>query len=72
MLGLSPSDYVLRALSNVNTNDLEQTLLVCEQRSLYCSSNLGTFISAVFKASSILYERDLSFLNLKEIALDEQ
>ncbi|XP_050243242.1 uncharacterized protein LOC126691952 [Quercus robur] len=27
MLGLSPSDYVLRALSNVNTNDLEQTLL---------------------------------------------
>lgn len=28
MLGLSPSDYVLRALSNVHTNDLEQTLLV--------------------------------------------
>lgn len=28
MLGLSPSDYVLRAISNVNTNDLEQTLLV--------------------------------------------
>ncbi|XP_023544503.1 WD repeat-containing protein 3-like [Cucurbita pepo subsp. pepo] len=27
MLGLSPSDYVLRALSNVHTNDLEQTLL---------------------------------------------
>ncbi|OMO73721.1 hypothetical protein COLO4_26906 [Corchorus olitorius] len=27
MLGLSPSDYVLRALSNINTNDLEQTLL---------------------------------------------
>uniref|UniRef100_A0A5B7CEE9 Putative WD repeat-containing protein 3 n=1 Tax=Davidia involucrata TaxID=16924 RepID=A0A5B7CEE9_DAVIN len=27
MLGLSPSDYVLRALSNVRTNDLEQTLL---------------------------------------------
>ncbi|XP_031265930.1 WD repeat-containing protein 3 homolog isoform X1 [Pistacia vera] len=27
MLGLSPSDYVLRTLSNVNTNDLEQTLL---------------------------------------------
>lgn len=27
MLGLSPSDYVLRAISNVNTNDLEQTLL---------------------------------------------
>ncbi|XP_068652601.1 uncharacterized protein [Aristolochia californica] len=27
MLGLSPSDYVLRALSNVQTNDLEQTLL---------------------------------------------
>lgn len=27
MLGLSPSDYVLRALSNVTTNDLEQTLL---------------------------------------------
>ncbi|XVE76106.1 hypothetical protein DITRI_Ditri12bG0146600 [Diplodiscus trichospermus] len=28
MLGLSPSDYVLRALSNISTNDLEQTLLV--------------------------------------------
>ncbi|XP_058083541.1 uncharacterized protein LOC131231393 isoform X2 [Magnolia sinica] len=27
MLGLSPSDYVLRAISNVHTNDLEQTLL---------------------------------------------
>ncbi|KAG7961176.1 hypothetical protein I3843_09G002800 [Carya illinoinensis] len=27
MLGHSPSDYVLRALSNVHTNDLEQTLL---------------------------------------------
>ncbi|KAH0635494.1 hypothetical protein KY289_035409 [Solanum tuberosum] len=27
MLGLSPSDYVLRALSSVRTNDLEQTLL---------------------------------------------
>ncbi|XP_010548896.1 PREDICTED: WD repeat-containing protein 3 [Tarenaya hassleriana] len=27
MLGLSPSEYVLRATSNVKTNDLEQTLL---------------------------------------------
>ncbi|KAK6140075.1 hypothetical protein DH2020_026210 [Rehmannia glutinosa] len=27
MLGLSPSDYVLRAVSNVHTNDLEQALL---------------------------------------------
>ncbi|XP_021288979.1 WD repeat-containing protein 3 [Herrania umbratica] len=27
MLGLSPLDYVLRALSNINANDLEQTLL---------------------------------------------
>ncbi|KAG5584232.1 hypothetical protein H5410_044666 [Solanum commersonii] len=27
ILGLSPSDYVLRALSSVRTNDLEQTLL---------------------------------------------
>ncbi|KAE8681981.1 expansin-A3-like [Hibiscus syriacus] len=27
MLGLSPSDYVLRAFSNISTNDLEQTLL---------------------------------------------
>ncbi|KAL5546056.1 hypothetical protein UlMin_005743 [Ulmus minor] len=27
MLGLSPSDYVLRAVSNVQTSDLEQTLL---------------------------------------------
>lgn len=27
MLGLSPSDYVLRAISNVKMNDLEQTLL---------------------------------------------
>ncbi|XVE96575.1 hypothetical protein REPUB_Repub02eG0234700 [Reevesia pubescens] len=27
MLGLSPSDYVLRALSHISTNDLEQTLL---------------------------------------------
>ncbi|KAI4374285.1 hypothetical protein MLD38_012296 [Melastoma candidum] len=27
MLGLSPSDYVLRALTNVQSNDLEQTLL---------------------------------------------
>lgn len=26
MLGLSPSDYVLRALSYISTNDLEQTL----------------------------------------------
>lgn len=28
MLGLAPSDYVLRAVSKVHTNDLEQTLLV--------------------------------------------
>lgn len=28
MCGRSPSDYVLRALSEVHTNDLEQTLLV--------------------------------------------
>ncbi|CAA3008816.1 WD repeat-containing 3, partial [Olea europaea subsp. europaea] len=28
MLGLLPPDYVLRAVSNVHTNDLEQTLLV--------------------------------------------
>ncbi|KAG7582840.1 WD40-repeat-containing domain [Arabidopsis suecica] len=27
MFGLSPTDYVLRAISNVRTNDLEQTLL---------------------------------------------
>ncbi|KAK9290842.1 hypothetical protein L1049_009046 [Liquidambar formosana] len=27
MLGLSPSDFVLRQISNVHTNDLEQTLL---------------------------------------------
>ncbi|XP_019054518.1 PREDICTED: WD repeat-containing protein 3 isoform X2 [Nelumbo nucifera] len=27
MLGISPSDYVLHAISNVHTNDLEQTLL---------------------------------------------
>lgn len=30
MLGLSPSDFVLRALSNVHSNDMEQTLLVCQ------------------------------------------
>lgn len=35
LLGLSPSDYVLRALSNVQTNDLEQTLLVCLSFSLH-------------------------------------
>ena len=29
MRGLSPSEYVLHALSTVQTNDLEQTLLVC-------------------------------------------
>lgn len=28
MLGNSPSDYVLRAVSSVRTNDLEQSLLV--------------------------------------------
>jgi hypothetical protein len=28
MLGLSPSDYVLRAFSNVRTSDLEPALLV--------------------------------------------
>lgn len=28
MLGLSPSGYVLRAVSSVHTNDLEQALLV--------------------------------------------
>ncbi|KAL8216943.1 hypothetical protein R6Q57_023780 [Mikania cordata] len=27
MLGLSPSDYILRAVSKIHTNDLEQTLL---------------------------------------------
>ncbi|THG23038.1 hypothetical protein TEA_000560 [Camellia sinensis var. sinensis] len=27
MLGFSPSDFILRALSNVHTNDMEQTLL---------------------------------------------
>lgn len=31
MLGLSPSDYILRAVSKVHTNDLEQTLLVSEK-----------------------------------------
>ncbi|KAE8721013.1 hypothetical protein F3Y22_tig00017627pilonHSYRG00017 [Hibiscus syriacus] len=30
MLGLSPSGYVHRALSNISTNDLEQTLLLIE------------------------------------------
>ena len=30
MLGLSPSDFVLRALSNVYVNDMEQILLVCK------------------------------------------
>ena len=30
MLGLSPLDFVLRALSNVYANDMEQTLLVCK------------------------------------------
>ena len=29
MLGLSPCDYVLRSISKVQPNDLEQTLLVC-------------------------------------------
>ncbi|KAJ0053896.1 hypothetical protein Pint_02096 [Pistacia integerrima] len=33
MLGLSPSHYVLRTLSNVKTNDLEQTLLVSNSAS---------------------------------------
>lgn len=28
MLGLSPTDYVLKAVSNVQTSDLEQTLVV--------------------------------------------
>lgn len=28
MLGLTPSEFVLRAISNVKTNDLEQALLV--------------------------------------------
>lgn len=28
MLGLSPPDFVLRAVSSVHTNDLEQALLV--------------------------------------------
>lgn len=28
MLGLSPSEFVLRAVSSVHTNDLEQALLV--------------------------------------------
>lgn len=31
MRGLSPSDYVLHTLANVNTNDLEQTLLVSDK-----------------------------------------
>lgn len=36
LLGLSPSDYVLRALSNVQTSDLEQTLLVRYQFAADC------------------------------------
>lgn len=39
MLGLSPSDYVLRSVSNVRPNDLEQTLLV---RTCF-SGSLNTF-----------------------------
>lgn len=35
MLGHSPSTYILRALSNVHTNDLEQTLLVRECHCIY-------------------------------------
>lgn len=35
MLGLSPSDYVLRSISNVKPNDIEQTLLVRTLLSIY-------------------------------------
>lgn len=35
MLGHSPSDFILRALSSVHTNDLEQTLLVRERLNAY-------------------------------------
>lgn len=45
MLGLSPSDFILRALSNVQTNDLEQTLLVC---SILCLNLQGVFSMELF------------------------
>lgn len=38
MLGLSPSDFVLRALSNVQMSDLEQTLLVCKNFTVFYGS----------------------------------
>ncbi|KAG4165650.1 hypothetical protein ERO13_A13G089800v2 [Gossypium hirsutum] len=40
MLGLSPSDYVLRALSYISTNDLEQTLQLFSAQALPFSDAL--------------------------------
>ncbi|KAJ0046533.1 hypothetical protein Pint_04329 [Pistacia integerrima] len=45
ILGLSPSHYVLRTLSNVKTNDLEQTLLVSNSTSFIFLPSRRVFCS---------------------------
>ncbi|KAE8681984.1 putative phosphatidylinositol-4-phosphate 5-kinase [Hibiscus syriacus] len=55
MLGLSPSGYVLRALSNISTNDLEQTLLhYHSQMPSSCSLIRRTGLQIMTKLASML------------------
>ncbi|KAL3325988.1 hypothetical protein AABB24_036944 [Solanum stoloniferum] len=54
MLGLSPSDYVLRALSSVHTNDLEQTLMALPfSDALDLLSYLESWASAIDKVELV-------------------
>lgn len=50
MLGLSASGYVLRALSSVHTNDLEQALLVSLS---FCLFNVMFTLEMIYQFSSL-------------------
>lgn len=51
MRGHSPSAFILRAVSNVHTNDLEQTLLVRHRRCMYVGGACAVWLNSVFLPS---------------------
>ncbi|XP_077239546.1 transducin family protein / WD-40 repeat family protein isoform X2 [Tasmannia lanceolata] len=69
MLGLSPSDYVLRALSNVHTNDLEQTLLVelvCRITTVLLQTHHNQLISTPAARPVLTLLKDILYERVKE------
>lgn len=60
MRGLSPSDYVLHTLANVNTNDLEQTLLVSD-KFFVCSLLLDLILCQIFCSILQFYRFALAY-----------